>query len=152
MLDVLKIRPLEPDDQPAARDLVLAGLAERWGWLDENLNADLNDIAASYSDGVFVTAWLRSDLVGTGALVPEGDHIWRIERMSVAAVHRQCGIGSRLLQRLLAEAAARCAQRVVLETTSTWTDAIAFYQHHGFQVEAVRDGETHMALDLLRRP
>jgi GNAT superfamily N-acetyltransferase len=153
MRETLTIRILDPDDQPAARALVLAGLAERWGWLDESLNPDLDDIAASYSDGVFLTAWLNGDLVGTGALTPEEeDGVWRIERMSVAALHRRRGIGSRLLHRLLAEAATRGARRVVLETTSTWTDAVTFYQRHGFQIEAHRDGDTHMTLDLPHPP
>ena len=40
----IRISEFEPSDQAAARRLILDGLAERWGVLDESLNPDLNEI------------------------------------------------------------------------------------------------------------
>ncbi|BCX05682.1 MAG: hypothetical protein KatS3mg053_3620 [Candidatus Roseilinea sp.] len=144
----LIIARFTPADQPAARTLILAGLQERWGVLDPSLNPDLDDIAVSYAEGVFVVARLAGQLVGTGALLPEGERIGRIVRMSVARRHRRCGIGARILQALLDEARARGYHTIVLETTETWDDAIAFYMQHGFRIVARRDGEVHFALTL----
>ena len=35
------IRAFEPRDQAAARQLILAGLGEHFGWIDETCNPDL---------------------------------------------------------------------------------------------------------------
>lgn len=147
MRDVILAR-FTPDDQPAARALILAGLEERWGALDLSLNPDLNDIATSYAAGVFLVAKLDGRLVGTGALLPEGEGMGRIMRMSVAHAHRRRGIGARILRALLDEAQARGYRTIVLETTETWHDAIAFYLRHGFRIVARHDGEVHFMLTL----
>jgi len=44
------IRPFRPADQEAARRLILQGLAEHFGAVDETLNPDIDDIMASYVD------------------------------------------------------------------------------------------------------
>ncbi|KAJ1562313.1 hypothetical protein HK405_013555 [Cladochytrium tenue] len=72
----LLIRGFRAADQAAARTLVLAGLAERWGAaMDPARNTDLDDITASYCSGagggLFVVAHLGDKLVATGALTPE---------------------------------------------------------------------------------
>src|SRR5579883_3043906 len=43
------IRPFVPPDQQAARVLILRGLGEHFGWIDETCNPDLDDIAATYT-------------------------------------------------------------------------------------------------------
>jgi len=61
---------------------------------------------------------------------------------------RKLGIGSQILNELLGIARSSGCHRVVLETTSTWKDAIEFYANRGFQIVDERDGETHFVLDL----
>ncbi len=147
-MSALIVEHFTPADQSAARTLILAGLEERWGVLDPALNPDLTDIAASYATGAFLVARLAGQLVGTGALLPEGEGTGRIVRMSVARSHRRCGIGARILQALLDEARTRGYRTIVLETTETWDDAIAFYMRHGFRIVARRDGDVHFAMAL----
>jgi GNAT superfamily N-acetyltransferase len=53
--------------------------------------------------------------------------------MSVAAHLQRHGIGRRLLQHLVAHAKARGYRHVILETTATWHEVIAFYQQQGFR-------------------
>ncbi|PJF46481.1 MAG: GNAT family N-acetyltransferase [Candidatus Thermofonsia Clade 3 bacterium] len=144
----LVIARFTPADQPEAQALILAGMEERWGALDPSLNPDLNDIAKNYAGGIFLVARWEGQLVGTGALLPEGERTGRIVRMSVARSHRCRGIGARILQALLDEARSRGYRTIVLETTETWDDAIAFYLKHGFRIVARRDGEVHFALTL----
>src|SRR4051794_9973137 len=104
----LAIRPFCAADQEAAKELVITGLGERWGWIDRTLNSDLNDIATSYAKGIFLVGCLRDTLVATGALTPEvtsdGVHALRVVRMSVAAPLRGQGIGRRLLDELVVNA------------------------------------------------
>jgi GNAT superfamily N-acetyltransferase len=147
----ITLAPFRPEDQAAAKALVLEGLAEHWGWLDPSLNPDLNDISESYAQGAFVLARIAGTLVGTGALIPEGEDSVRVVRMSVARAWRRHGIASRILAALLDEARARGCRQVVLETTSTWQDATGFYLRHGFQIIGHWDGDTHFVLDLQER-
>ncbi len=141
--EVIRIRRFRPSDQEPAKALILAGLEEHWGTLDPTLNPDLNEIAAHYADGVFLVAERGAEIVGTGALLPEDERTGRIVRMSVAGAARRQGLGSRILAQLVDHARARGYRRLVLETTSTWDDAVSFYRHHGFRVVGTRDGDTH---------
>jgi predicted GNAT family N-acyltransferase len=63
--------------------------------------------------------------VGTGRLLPDG----HIGRMAVLRQSRALGVGSAILERLVAEARHRGMQEVVL---SAQTHAIGFYRRHGF--------------------
>lgn len=144
----LSIQQFTPADQPAAKALILQGLEEHWGALDLSLNPDLNDIAASYATGVFLCAWLDGELAGTGAIVPEGEGVMRVVRMSVQKERRRMGIASQILIALLSEARRRNGHTVVLETTETWDDAIGFYLRHGFRIIEHRDGDAHFELQL----
>jgi GNAT superfamily N-acetyltransferase len=144
----LLVQPFDLVDQPAAKALILQGLEEHWGELDRSLNPDLNDIASTYADGIFLCAWLDAELVGTGAIMPEREGVMRVMRMSVQRERRRMGIASRLLQALLDEARRRGCHTVVLETTETWADAIGFYLRHGFHIVEHRDGDAHFELRL----
>lgn len=145
---VVKIRPFHPSDQAHVKALILAGLQEHWGILDTTLNPDLNDIATSYGPHTFLIAEVKGQIVGTGALIHEAEGIGRIVRMSVDCKMRRLGIGRQLLKALIAAAALRGYDQIVLETTSTWHDATAFYQKNGFQVVGMRDGDTHFTLNM----
>jgi ribosomal protein S18 acetylase RimI-like enzyme len=145
-----RIRPFEAGDQEAARGLILAGLGEHFGWIDEARNPDPDDIAAHYvaPDHAFVVAQLGGELVGTGALVPEGEGTGRLVRMSVSSEHRRWGIGRALVDHLAAEARRRGYGRLLVETNNDWYDAIGLYERCGF-VEYDRDAESvYLALPL----
>ena len=135
-MDAVAIRPFQPEDQGVVKALILAGLEQHWGVLDLTKNPDLDDIAASYGDALFLTAWIGDRLVGTGALIREADGVARIVRMSVAADIRRRGVGKALLARLCENAEIAGYRQIVLETTSEWQDAVAFYARFGFRVLA----------------
>jgi putative acetyltransferase len=145
------IRLFVLSDQPAARALILAGLREHWGWLDPSLNPDLNDIAASYlaPGHVFFVAESGQALVGTGALIIDGDN-GQIVRVAVRPRWRRRGIGQALVIALLDAAHTRGLVRVWMETNDDWTDAIGLYRRCGFQEFDHRDNCVFMALDLTR--
>jgi ribosomal protein S18 acetylase RimI-like enzyme len=146
----LTIRPFQPADQDAVRRLILAGLLEHWGVLDETRNPDLDDVQQTYVDRghTFLVAISEGQIVGTGALLVETPLRGRIQRMSVDAGLRRSGIGRRMLAALLDVAHQRGFREVVLETTHDWYPAIALYQSRGF-VEYDRDEEdVHLRLPL----
>ena len=53
---------------------------------------------------------------------------------------------------MLSELCFRAYQRgfaqLILETTATWENAIAFYQAFGFQISHYAEGDVYFALDL----
>ena len=146
--DNIVIRGFEPGDQAQARELILSGLQEHWGFRDPSKNLDLRDIASSYADGIFVVACDGPRIVGTGALKPADGRVVEVVRMSVAADVRRRGIGGMILRFLLDQARRRNMKRVVLETTETWEEVIRFYQEHRFRVTHHHGGDVYFALDL----
>ena len=137
----ITIRPFTPADQTVVKSLILDGLVDHWGELDPALNPDLNDIAQSYDGATFLVACEGERIVGSGALVPRSAEVVEIVRMSVAADCRRRGIASQVLAHLCQAARDGGFQKVILETTATWTDVIAFYRRFGFSITGYVDGE-----------
>lgn len=144
----ITIHPFQPENQAAAKALILAGLKEHWGVLDPSKNPDLNNIAQTYANATFLVAWEGDRVIGTGALVPRENSTAEIVRMSVAADQRRKGVGRQILQRLCEQAKHAGFKRIVLETTETWAEVIEFYQRFGFQITHYIDGDVYFALDL----
>jgi GNAT superfamily N-acetyltransferase len=142
------IMGFQPSDQEEAKQLILAGLEEHWGFLDPTLNPDLNDIASTFAKGIFLVARLNGRLVGTGGLKPQSSHTAEVVRMSVAADCRRLGIGRMILKQLLRQAKALGYSRIVLETTASWADAVNFYLAFGFHKTVVRDGDQYFEYNL----
>ncbi len=127
--------------ESAVRSLILAGLAEHWGTVDEALNSDLNDLAQMYGSGRIVVCLSDGRVVGTGTIVPRDPQTAEIVRMSVATAFRRAGVGRKVLGRLLDTADGWGMHRVVLETAAHWVDAVSFYQSCGFRITHYEDGE-----------
>jgi putative acetyltransferase len=143
----IAVRPFAPADQEPVRALVLTGLAEHWGVApDPSFNRDLDDIATSYAQGTTLVA-VRPDgtIVGTGTVVPRSHGTAEIVRMAVSTELRGCGIGRQLVDALIDVARSGwegpAIHTIVLETTSTWRDTIAFYERCGFTITHVADGQ-----------
>lgn len=137
MLVAPLIRPVAPGDQVVARRIIIEGLGEHFGVVNEASNPDLDDIASSYRGETFLVAELGGEVVGTGALIYEGDGFGRVVRMSVRKEHRRKGVASAVFARLIDEARSRGYREIVLET-GFWKDSIGFYKSRGFR-ETSRD-------------
>lgn len=144
------IRPFAAGDQFAARTLILAGLGEHFGAIDESRNPDLDDITATYlvPGQAFVVAEAQGKIVGTGALIKEQEQVGRLVRMSVASAQRRQGIGRALVAHLVSLAREHGYSRLVLETNEGWDNAVGLYQACGFSEVVQTDGLVHMVRDL----
>ncbi len=147
-MPALRIEAFAREDQAAARALVLQGLGEHWGQIDERLNPDLDDISASYADGCFVVARCGDALIGTGGFRPHDASSVQIHRVSVAAARRGEGIGEAIVRRLLDEARRLGFERAVLETTASWRGVVAFWKTLGFVPTHVVGGDQYFELRL----
>lgn len=124
------------------RALILEGLAEHWGHVDVSLNQDLGDMLTTYSSGRTIVAWNnRGEIVGTGTVIPRSEARAEVMRMSVRNNARRLGVGAQLVGELVATARSWGCDAVVLETSTVWTDVVAFYESCGFIATGVQDGE-----------
>lgn len=149
--DAYRIRPFVAADQAAARALILAGLGEHWGFIDESLNPDVDDISGHYpveSADFYVVEDAAGAIIGTAGLKQEDERTGRIVRMSVAKDARGRGIGKRLVAQLEMAARLRGYDRLVCETTHDWTDAIALYTATGFAEIGVWNDDRHFEKQL----
>ncbi len=144
----MAIVPFRPENQRAAKRLILAGMKEHWGRLDESKNPDLEDIASAYADGVFLVAWQGGEIVGTGAFRPASNETVEIVRMSVKREKRRQGIGREILMALCWRAHSEGYRKAVLETTASWQEVIAFYKAFGFEITHYAGDDVYFALDL----
>lgn len=132
MTAAISIRAFAAADQDVARRLILEGLGEHFGFIDERINTDLDDIALSYHSAHFLLACDGDAVIGTGALVRQADGSGRIVRMSCAAAYRRRGIGSAIVEQLIERARGLGCPLVVLQTNDDWDDANGFYRAIGF--------------------
>ena len=149
------IRPFHPHDQDAVRRLILEGLGEHFGFIDETANPDLYDIQTFYvakgatvlvaeDDGI-------SAIVGTGFLLREPDNEGRVVRMSTAQTHRRQGVGSLLFNALVCAAQDQGMKSIMIATEPHWKDAVGFYQSQGFIPYGSDDVDIFMRLDISLR-
>jgi GNAT superfamily N-acetyltransferase len=150
----VSIRPLRESEQDEARRVILDGLGEHFGRVDESCNRDLEDIAASYlaAGHPFMVAETGAQLVGTGALVIERGNCGRVVRVSVARAYRRQGIGRALVARLVSIARQGGLARLWVETNDDWHEAVGLYLHFGFREFAREAGNVYLELDLTRNP
>jgi putative acetyltransferase len=133
------IRKFESKDQVSAKALIYAGLKEYFGFIDETLNPDLEDIALSFQGGCFLVGEVDDEIVATGGYKPFDDQTVKIERVSIHSNFRRLGYASQLASAIVAEAKKTGYQRVVLETTSDWERAVQFWLRNGFRITHVDD-------------
>jgi GNAT superfamily N-acetyltransferase len=137
-LDIAVFRPSDQDD---VRRLILEGLEDHWGVLDDGLNLDLEDLAASYAHGMVLVARLDARIVGAAAVVPSASDEGEVKRMSVARDQRRTGVATALLRDMVAIGVRSGWRALVLETTADWTDAVGLYQRFGFMLTHHEEGE-----------
>lgn len=82
----------------------------------------------------------RGERVGF-VTVTHGESLWRLDHLYVDPAMAGCGIGSWALEQVLAEADAEHA--AVALTALKRSDAIRFYERHGFRLVGGNDWDVH---------
>jgi ribosomal protein S18 acetylase RimI-like enzyme len=142
----LCIRSFEVGDQEQARWLILEGLGEHFGYIDETLNPDLDDILHNYiiPGHVFVVACMGREIVGTGALISLGEGLSEMVRISTRKDYRRRGIGQAIITYLVNVSRQRDDRRIIVKTNASWHDAINLYKRLDF----VEYGRTTIGVSL----
>jgi GNAT superfamily N-acetyltransferase len=145
------LRDFRPSDQPALRQLILAGLHERWGEsFDASVNPDLDDFVTNYIDrgAEIVVVESSGRLIATGILVRDDPSGGRIVRMSVAAPHRRQGLARRVVEELIRRARRDAMSEVRVLTDTPWTSAVELYRACGFTEIGSDRTDTHFVMPL----
>ena len=137
------VLPAHPSEYAAVRALIVQGLTQRWGKYGASFNPDLENFATAYQQAVVLIAKIDGRIIGCGVLLKEADAVGRIVRMTVSADRQRTGLGRKILNALLAAAKSAGYREVLLETTSTWQSAVAFYTACGFLPGKVENGDQH---------
>lgn len=154
MDETLHIRPFISHDQEAARGLILQGLGEHFGFIDETLNPDLDDISAHYlaPGHFFLVAERQQTLVGTGALLLQPAATGELVRISTHSAYRRLGIARAICLHLIEHARQLKLRTLMVKTNLGWGGAITLYQRLGFVEYRRSSTELAFALDLSLLP
>src|ERR671919_530087 len=149
---LITVEPSESDKRVRTARLTSAGLAER-AVLDQLSDALALSFLTPLDEGQrdrlvsamseverLLTATLRSEPIGCGALKFHDDKPTELKRMWVAPSARGLGIGRRILAELEAEALRNGSRVVRLETNKSLTEAITLYRSSGYvEVDAFNE-------------
>jgi N-acetylglutamate synthase-like GNAT family acetyltransferase len=130
------LRDFRPDDQALVRDIVLAGMRERWGdAFDPAANLDLDDIWTYYvfqRRAEVVVCEEEGAVVATGTLVPLDIHTGQLVRIAVIRQQRRKGIAAAIVKELQRRARQNEMKTLLVTTDRPWIDAVALYRSCGF--------------------
>lgn len=129
------IREATKEDVPAIVTLLTEVLQEfglRFGEGSET-DEQVRGLPESYTNGCFWIAEEAGTLIGTcGMLALDDDGTYELRKMYLHTAARGKGTGKQLFTAAITWAKQHGARRIVLDTTSKMTRAIAFYEANGF--------------------
>ncbi|MYL54151.1 GNAT family N-acetyltransferase [Pontibacillus yanchengensis] len=146
----MAIFPITELTQYMAKQIILQGMFEHFGYIDETLNPDIHEPLAFYDfeDNFLYIMKYNGLTVCTGGLRREGNHSGRVVRVSVLQSFRGKGFAREMMNYL--EKKARTEQMVYLrvETNKEWKGAITLYKNLGYQLEEVDQSRYHLVKQL----
>jgi putative acetyltransferase len=130
----VRIVPYAPEYRTAFRDLNLEWIATYFEVEAEDRRV-LGDPETHVlaPGGAILMVLDGTEPIGTGALIPAGEHEFELAKMAVTPRARGRGIGRRLCAALVEQARAMGAHRVELVSHRSLAPAIALYRSLGFR-------------------
>jgi len=101
----------------------------------DSTDTDIKDIELSYFERgglFFVLEEKGSSIIGAYGLYPLDEQTCELRKMYLQKEYRGRGLGRMLLEDALSQARRLGFRRIVLETASVLTEAIALYKSYGF--------------------
>jgi ribosomal protein S18 acetylase RimI-like enzyme len=125
------LRAYEPHDFPALHRLDQSCFAPGISYSKTTLHYFLTIASAD------CVVALDSAKIAGFILSEENPPLGHIMTLDVGEAHRRQGVGSALLQKLESNLALRGVHTILLETAIDNEAAVAFWQRHGYRIEAV---------------
>ncbi|SKB97393.1 helix-turn-helix domain-containing GNAT family N-acetyltransferase [Luteibacter sp. 22Crub2.1] len=116
--------------------------------VDRALFADPEGMVLAQGGAIFFALY-AGEVVGTCALIHEGEGIYELSKMGVDENYRGLGAGRALLDAAIADYRARGGTELFLESNSKLTKALGMYQRAGFVLQpALRPGSHYERADV----
>ena len=135
MLDITHRRVLNTDSE-SIQNILESTFEEYEINLPENYSfADVENLEEPYlsRNGRFIVLLRAQNIIGFFALLPSGDKRIELKRLYLTADERGKGLGKYLLNMALRTATDSGYDRIHLETTSKFIEAVALYRKFGFK-------------------
>jgi len=137
-MEEIKLRRYRPADHDRVLQLHYQGLKQVGIRIDDDFHseydADLTRIEAEYlQNGDFLIAAIGEKTVGMGAIRRIDERTTEVKRMRVDPEFQGRGIGSLILDKLIAEAKAAGYRHLILDTIDRMVVARRLYESRGFK-------------------
>lgn len=131
---MIAIVPYENKYQPDFKRLNMEWL-EKYNLTEEHDLQILNDPEGKVigKGGAIFLVKENENIIGTAGIAKEDDGIFEIIKMTVDPAWRGKGISKLLLEKCIAEARDRHAEKIILFSNSRLTTALQLYRQFGFQ-------------------
>jgi ribosomal protein S18 acetylase RimI-like enzyme len=133
MQEEIEIIPFRKELAPFFRELNMAWL-EKYFYvepIDVEVLGDPEGVIINKGGYIYFAKW-RDAIVGTFALIAEGDGIYELGKMAVNEEYQGKKIGNQLLQYCLEQASELGATKVILYSNTKLVPAIHLYRKYGF--------------------
>ncbi len=130
----IEIRPFEPSDATAFRELNEAWIEKHFG-MEPHDHELLSEPAAFIlrPGGRIFMACTEGRAIGCCALIPVRPGVYEVAKMAVAEQYRGRGVGRRLLAHVIQQARGMGARLLTLETNDRLANAVHLYEALGFR-------------------
>ena len=159
---MITIRPIKPDEIPAAKRVLLTVAYNIFGFdgtLEESIRhfeaagrlKDMDEVQSHYfgNHGVFLVALNGEQVIGSGALRKLDDETAELKRMWLLEAYHGQGIGYRLLSQLVDFAIQHRYVRIRLQTSPEQVRALNFYRKFGFyEIPSYNDDLDEISMEL----
>ena len=143
---MITIRPITPEEIPAARRVILTVAYNIYGWeggLEDSIRHfesttefdDMAHVEEHYfqNNGQFLVVLDDDKVIGSGAVRKFDEATAELKRMWLLEDYHGKGIGYQVIVRLFDFSRTKGYQRIILQTSPEQTRAIAFYKKLGFR-------------------
>lgn len=159
---MITIRPIKPDEIPAAKRVLLTVAYNIFGFdgtLEESIRhfeaagrlKDMDEVQSHYfgNHGTFLVALNGEQVIGSGALRKLDDETAELKRMWLLEAYHGQGIGYRLLSQLVDFAIQHRYVRIRLQTSPEQVRALNFYRKFGFyEIPSYNDDLDEISMEL----
>jgi GNAT superfamily N-acetyltransferase len=130
----LQLRPFEPGDADAFRDLNEAWIRQYFGLEEKDLLTLRDPIRNILQPGGHIfMALVEGRAIGCCALIADGPGVFELAKMAVAEEYRGRGVGRRILVYTIEQARALGARRLHLGSNKRLENAVHLYAALGFR-------------------
>ena len=160
---MITIRPITPEEIPAARRVILTVAYNIYGWdggLEDSIRHfestnefdDMAHVTEHYfqNDGLFLVVLDDDKVIGSGAIRKFDPTTAELKRMWLLETYHGKGIGYQVISQLFDFARSKHYQRIILQTSPEQTRAIAFYKKLGFdEIPCYNEKPEEISMELM---